>query len=441
MNRVPCRIVLEGMMIGVLVALSGAAHAAPPVDWSDVPVNHVNLFYPGQSSFQWLRSRQHPGARMVERGNACVRCHRGSERKMGSDIVSGGHLEPEPIDGKKGSLDLAVQAAHDNENLYLRFRWETQAHRAGAMHDYMRYNGSSWEFLGGPRSADRVRSGEEPPLYEDRLALMVDDGSVAGFGQQGCWLSCHDGMRDMPAEPARTSVRAHPRLGSDGLGRTDVRKYLPHSRTDRNASWDRVKPADVIAEIRKTGRFVDLMQWRAARSNPVGMADDGYVLEYRLFDEGQGPFSWNVNRETMTPKYMFDSRKVGRKSLTVSDIREPSGPVAMIREENAVPYDPDAGWKRDDVLPGRLLSREDARGSAADNDRVRGTWADGTWTVIWARELDTGHDDDIGLRTGNTYNIGFAVHDDNVTTRFHFVSFPLTVGIGTRADITAVTLD
>lgn len=441
MDRSSFFIVFEGMMLGILVAMSGTAHAAPPIDWSDVPVNNVTLFYPGQSSFQWLQSRQHPGARMVERGNACVRCHRGSERQMGSDIVSGGHLEPEPIEGKKGSLDLAVQAAHDDENLYLRFQWETQANRPGAMHNYMRYNGSSWEFLGGPRSADRVRSGKEPPLYEDRLALMVDDGSVAEFGQQGCWLSCHDGMRDMPAEPARASVQAHPRLGSGGLDRTDVRKYLPHSRTDQNASWDRVEPADVIAEIRESGRFVDLMQWRAARSNPVGMADDGYVLEYRLFDEGQGPFSWNVNRKTMTPKYMFDPDRVGRKSLTVADIREPSGPVAMIREENAIPYDPDAGWKKDDVLPGRLLSRADASGSAADNDQVRGTWADGAWTVVWVRELDTGHDDDIALRVGDTYNFGFAVHDDNVTTRFHFVSFPLTVGIGTRAEITAVTLD
>lgn len=38
------------------------------------------------------------------------------------------------------------------------------------------------------------------------------------------------------------------------------------------------------------------MQWRVNRSGPVGMADDGYVLEYRNFDEGKNPFSWNVAR-------------------------------------------------------------------------------------------------------------------------------------------------
>jgi hypothetical protein len=37
-------------------------------------------------------------------------------------------------------------------------------------------------------------------------------------------------------------------------------------------------------------------------------------------------------------------------------------------------------------------------------------------------------------------SVGIAVHDDNVTTRGHHVSFPLKIGIGTKGDITAVTL-
>ena len=59
------------------------------------------------------------------------------------------------------------------------------------------------------------------------------------------------------------------------------------------------------------GGFLDLMQWRVNRSAPVGMADDGYVLEYRNFDEGKNPFSWNIDRKTMTPLNMFDAGKVG----------------------------------------------------------------------------------------------------------------------------------
>jgi hypothetical protein len=36
--------------------------------------------------------------------------------------------------------------------------------------------------------------------------------------------------------------------------------------------------------------------------------------------------------------------------------------------------------------------------------------------------------------------VSFAVHDDNVTTRFHHVSFPLSLGLGVDADIKAVGL-
>ena len=45
------------------------------------------------------------------------------------------------------------------------------------------------------------------------------------------------------------------------------------------------------------------------------------------------------------------------------------------------------------------------------------------------------------LREGGVYTISFAVHDDDVTTRFHHVSFPLSLGIGTLADIEAVEVD
>ena len=48
--------------------------------------------------------------------------------------------------------------------------------------------------------------------------------------------------------------------------------------------------------------------------------------------------------------------------------------------------------------------------------------------------------DDKILKVGGKYTVGLAVHDDNVTTRFHHVSFPLTFGIGVDADIQAVTL-
>ncbi len=432
-------IITFSMSVGLLPA---SANAAPPQDWSQIPAKTVKLFYPGESSFQWLRSPAHKiGNVMVQRGQSCTTCHQGGEETLGNSIVSGGQLEPNPIEGKSGVIDLTVQSAYDDTNIYWRFQWKTDADRPGQMHDYMRYNGEAWEFYGGPRSSARVRAGDSPPLYEDRLSMIIDDGTVPQYAEQGCWLTCHTGQRDMPERASADQVREHPLLG-EVLGVSDVRKYLPSTRSDDNASWDDTKSEDAIADLKAAGAFLDLMQWRGARSNAVGMADDGYVLEYRLSDAGKGPFGWNVDRKTMMPAYMFDKDKVGIDRLTVEEIGDTTKPYAMIREENAVPYDPDRGWKTDDVLPGRLLSREDANGSAADNSQSNGVWADGLWTVTWTRPLNTGNsDDDKILEDGGVYTISFAVHDDSTTTRYHHVSFPFSLGLGKPADIEPVRVD
>jgi hypothetical protein len=429
------------VLAAVAAGLSAPALAAGPPDWSAIPTKTVTLFYPGQSSYTWLRSDEHPGARMVTKGKRCTTCHKGKEAKMGAKTVSGKNIEPAPIAGKNGSVELSVQAAYDDKNLYWRFSWKTNMDRPGQMHNYMRFDGEKWAMYGGPRSSSKVRSGAQPPLYEDRLAIMIDDGSVPGFAEQGCWLTCHNGMRDMPGQPKKAEVKALPLIGQQ-MKKSDIRKYLPATRTDDAASWDKTKPAGEIAGLKAAGAFLDLMQWRAARSNPVGMADDGYVLEYRLFDEGKNPFSWNVDRKTMTPKYMFDPAKNGGMTgLTVGDVGKPGKPYAVIRENNAVPYVGNGTWKKDDVLPGRLESRAGAKGSAADNAQAQGTWRNGVWTVVWTRPLDTGHPaDDKILKEGGVYTVGFGIHDDNVTTRFHQVSFPLTLGLGARADIKATKL-
>jgi hypothetical protein len=422
--------------------VSPAAAVDPQsIDWTKITAKSLTLFYPGQSTYDWLVSPAHLGAKLVEQGQACLTCHKGSEKDRGGKIVKGGSLEPTPIAGKNGFIDVAVQAAHDAEYVYFRFQWKTHLNREGRMHDYVRFDGKAWKWYGHDRNDKAVRAGEQPALYEDRFSIMLDDGKVGRFAQQGCWLTCHDGMRDTRNQVVGDPVKKHPIFGDGGLKESDIRKYLGSTRTDAAAGWDKTKSREEIDKIKAAGEFLDLMQWRAARSGPVGMADDGYVLEYRNFDEGKNPFSWNIDRKTMTPLHMFDAAKVGAKALSAEDIGNAAKPAAIIKETNAVPFDPNAGWKEGDILPGRLLSRTNAKGSAADNDAAFGTWKDGTYTLVWRRKLDSGHPaDDKIMKVGGKYTVGLAVHDDNVTTRFHHVSFPLTLGIGVDADIKAVTL-
>jgi hypothetical protein len=375
------------------------------------------------------------------KGESCISCHEGEEAEIGQLLVSGERLEPHPIDGKQAVIDLAVQAAHDSDNLYFRFQWKTLNSYPGSAHPHWRYDGKDWKAMGWPRLHKKVWDEGQPAIYEDRLSMMVDDGSVPMFAEQGCWLSCHDGMRDMQDLAATDDVKAHPLLGGS-LKKKDVRKYLPASRSDDEATWDGTKSAEEIAALKAAGGFVDLMQWRGHRSRPIGMADDGYVLEYRLSDAGKGVFSKNWDKAAKQPKYMFDETKVGFKSRTMDEIRDTSKPSSLIPEENTVDFDPNAGWKEGDMIPEYYTTRAGAKGSAADNDDVKGTWENGMWTVLWTRKLDTGHpEDDKIMKAGGVYTFGFAVHDDNITTRGHQVSWPLSVGIGTEADITAVTVN
>ncbi len=424
--------------IPALLAAGFAIGADPnAINWSAIPVTTVPLFYPGVSSYEWLRSDGHKGAaRRVASGAACVSCHdeTDAEKGLGNELVKGGRLEPTPVKGKNGHVDLSVQAAFDDRNAYLRFQWKTANPYPGTEHQYLRFDGKEWKVYGFPQLDKVVQDGTQPGIYEDRLSIMIDDGKVAGFAQQGCWLTCHDGMRDMPRQFTREEVVANALMTA--IKRTDVRKYLPESRNDPT-DWKTGKTIEEIAKIKAAGGFVDLIQWRAHRSHAVGMADDGYVLEWRNFDAGTNAFASNMDPKTKQPRFMFDEKKVGKKAVTESELAKPA---ILLRDVNAVAFDPNAGWKEGDLLPQYMVSDKLATGSAADNKAAKGTWKDGVWTVVWARPMNLANPDDKALKEGKSYNFGFAVHDDNITTRGHHVSFPVSVGFGAKAEIQATKL-
>lgn len=426
------------LLTGLAVLASGPAFAADPaaINWAQVPSKTISLFYPGQSTYQWLRSPAHKRANLQTiEGQACVACHKDEEEILGNLLVKEGRLEPMPVEGKNGVIKLGFQTAYDNENAYFRFQWKTLNDYAGTAHPYYRFNGKEWKVYGYPKLDAVVQDGEQPGIYEDRMSIMIDDGKVKDFAKQGCWVTCHDGERDNEELPTTAEVKANQLFAH--LKKKDVRKYLPSTRTDENASWDMGKTPEEIAKIKAAGGFLDLMQWRGHRSNPVNMSDDFYVLEYRNSDAGKNPFGSNSGKDHQ-PKYMFDKNKFGKNSVREEDIRKMS--TTLIREQNAVPFDPTIAWKEGDLIPKYIVSREDSKGSAFDNNQSKGVWKDGMWTVVWARKLGLTNPDDKALKVGGVYNFAFATHDDNITTRGHHVSFPMSIGFGAKADIEATKL-
>ena len=146
----------NGFWLSMLACAAIPAMAADPatIDWTKIPPTSVMLFFPGQSSYEWLRSNDHgkgKGAKAVRDGGTCVKCHDGDERAMGQNIVKGGPLEPTPVKGKNGSIELKVQAAYDAKNAYLRFQWQTQNPHPGIEHQYLRFDGKEWKVFGYPK--------------------------------------------------------------------------------------------------------------------------------------------------------------------------------------------------------------------------------------------------------------------------------------------------
>nr|WP_245986808.1 ethylbenzene dehydrogenase-related protein [Azospirillum thermophilum] len=234
-------------------AAAAPAGDLPAVDWSAVPERVVTLFYPGQTSYEWIQTgTDHGGARAYKKGEECIGCHEGEQADMGKKMVTGQKAETTPIPGKPAFIPLTVQAAHDGTNLIMRFRWPAGPHTP----------------------APFVEGGMMDPQNPVKLALILDQGLVEDAGRSGCWSTCHHDARSMPDTPAGQ----------------EVTKYLPQTRSaislkeSPRGGWDKRKPADELAELLKQGVFLDLIRWKSG-SNAV---EDGYVSAERVMEGGQG---------------------------------------------------------------------------------------------------------------------------------------------------------
>lgn len=205
--------------LGTLLALgAGSALAAAPADWSKVPAKEITLLYPGVSPIEWItKGTEHGGARALKKGERCADCHDEEASDMGAKMVTGKKIEPSPIAGKAGSVPVKVQAAHDGENLYLRFSW-TQ-----------------------PKASGGAKMDDKNPV---KIAYMLESGGKVELADQaGCWASCHNDSRTMP-----------------GAAETKTKYVKGGSLAD--------------------GRFYDLVQWRSGEKKGYdGYVADKRVME------------------------------------------------------------------------------------------------------------------------------------------------------------------
>ncbi|MBI3918062.1 MAG: hypothetical protein HY322_13760 [Betaproteobacteria bacterium] len=330
------------------------------------------------------------------------------------------------------TMPLQVKAAYNGDKMFFRYRWP--AKQPSIYHDMMKYGGGQWK-----RYGDSVPGPQPEGIYEDRVTMLVDDGSVPEFEHYGGYITVSDRMRFFTNEAKGDEVKAHPYLGKK-KGQSEVGKHLPETRSDIN-NWASVIPEEDLAAQRKAGYFLDLWHWRAHRSNPIDKSDDQVIAEARYGDKGKGVFSTNWDGDKKQPKFMFDPAKTGgRVAISWDDLMKRKlgfDDLYYMREDQTKAYDPAHPWKDGDVLPRRVLQPGD--GSHADIS-VQGSarWKDGYWDVTLVRAMDTGNpqDDKIFLHR-KLYNVAFAVHRDTMGSRWHYVSLPVTLGLSRHADFRA----
>lgn len=221
-----------------------------------------------------------------------------------------------------GVAQIAVRAAYDDARIYFLLQWADPTENRDR---------DTWYVDGGVF----VRSRDN----EDRAYLGFDiNKSSPAFQAIGCSGACH----------------IQERLG-------DVSDAGKAYRTRMHTNYP--------------GEAIDVWSWRAATTDPMGAADDGYIDD--LSRKSDGPQDWIVsNQGDGGPGFM-------------SDLGVNANPVALYRPDGgstkpwAVPFNP-FGAAPTARIPGYLMQRASP---FRDDVSAAGRWAGGYWTVEFSRAL------------------------------------------------------
>lgn len=158
------------MLLGTVLAMgSQLAYAAP--DWTKAPKREITVFHPSTAAIEWVgKKSDHSGTAGLKKGETCVGCH---EEKGGLNFdfkrLAGKELEPKGAP-KTMNYPVAVQAAYDASNLYIRLTFKAPT--------------------GGADKGDKDN--------EVKATMMFPDAKVPQASQVGCWAACHNDARTMP---------------------------------------------------------------------------------------------------------------------------------------------------------------------------------------------------------------------------------------------------
>ncbi len=272
---------------------------ARDIDWGKVQANKIVLFYPGVASWEFLTSDDHRlGGREIKKTKKeCRYCHlsRAGELDLKADEIASGTVrmkmshnpfEPEPIPGKKGTAFANVQAAYDDDFLYIRTEWDSK--------------GTGWQ---------KKTSNGVP----DRVSFQVNKSELV-FRKYGCFIACHNDLNTMPASPSKKEVVGNPYYRA--FGRDDVRLYAFYARD----SWSRRKNEAELNKLRKDGGVIDL--WSVELLDGAAKPFNGHIFDDRIWDEKpsiESTGSWSNGRYSTVIKVRLKSKDPHGVSMSNGD--------------------------------------------------------------------------------------------------------------------------
>lgn len=158
------------LLLGTLLAMGSQVVLAAP-DWAKVPKRDVNVFHPGVTPIEWVgKKSDHSGTAGLKKGETCVGCH----EEKGTLNFNFKRLADKELEPKGAPATMiypvAVQAAYDASNLYMRLTFKVPA--------------------GGVDKSDKEN--------DVKATVMFPDAKVPQSSQVGCWAACHVDARTMP---------------------------------------------------------------------------------------------------------------------------------------------------------------------------------------------------------------------------------------------------
>src|ERR1041385_8039284 len=272
--------------------------------------------------------------------------------------------------GGTGESLVEVRAAHDGKKAYFAFRWEDPTR--SMRREPLIKQADGWHII-----ADNTYTDDVTTFYEDKFSVIFSPAAAFGSG----------GVAHFGARPLGDNTK-HSRNGR-GLHYTD-------------------------------GAMVDMWQWKASRGGLLGEVDDMYIgppraptpNEAALVNRYQAGYWGDPGDTPYTYNFKLLKPSEYRDDAPVPILRLPKDHVAMTKAMGR--WDPEPGSSVDDGSKWWMFLDESVPYSAEEDAKIPiGTiipavlitgkhegdrydvkcaahWADGHWTMVASRALDTG---------------------------------------------------